>query len=154
MESIKWDAPEFAGVEKSLFGNIGMIIVGILFLIFAFVQGNFLFFVFLLIAEGLLFFMGKRPANVHHYEFVAEGIMADKKTVYRLSEISKFSITDDGQSAYVELVLRHPKRFSQDVKLLMPRELADSVGELLSKYVKEFVYEETATEAFLKKFGL
>jgi hypothetical protein len=36
----------------------------------------------------------------------------------------------------------------------MPRELADSVGELLSKYVKEFVYEETATEAFLKKFGL
>lgn len=154
MESIRWTAPEFAGIERSFLRSVGVVVFSIVLLAFALFQGNILFFIFILVAQSLLFFISKQPPSQHSYEFVAEGILADKHRLYRLSEIEKFSITDDGQSPYVELVLRHPKRFSQDVKLLLPRELADEVGALLGRFLKEFAYEETATEALFKRFGL
>lgn len=154
MEAIRWTAPEFAGVERSVLRSVGVIALSVVLLAFALFQGNILFFLFILIAQTLLFFLSKKPATQHEYEFVAEGILADKKRLYRLSEIEAFSIADDGETAYVDLVLRHSKRLSQDVKLLLPRDLADEVGALLGRFLREFAYEETAAEALFKRFGL
>ncbi len=153
-QEIIWSSPEFHVVERSSNWYLASLVVAAAIAIFCLFQKNFLFLLFVIIAETTLLFMTKQKPKLFGYEITSQGITVDDVLVYKFSEMNGFAIVDDGVSMYVELVIRPIKKLGQYGKILLPRVMTGEVFAVLSRYTSEFKYEETMTESMIKRIGL
>ena len=151
---LQWSAPEFAKVERGVFWHLGSLVIAVLLGLFALWQANYLFLLFIVVAEVLILFMGRQKPEIFEYVITHEGIVVDERMVYNFKTLEAFAISDDNLSEYVELVLDTKKQLAQHVRLLMPRTLTAEAHALMSPRLPEFIYEEGIGDILMKRFGL
>ncbi len=153
-KDIEWSAPEFEAVERGAFWHLGSLVLAIGLGIFALWQANYLFFLFVVLAEAVVLIHSRHHPRQHEYILAHQGLVADGQLKYFYNTMRGFAVSDDGVSPYVELVLRSVRRLSQDSRFLLPRELSLPVRQFLSERLEEFVYTESLAEVMMKRFGL
>lgn len=153
---ISWQAPEYNHREKTsswyLWSLVGALVVAAI----AVYQKNFMFALFVVIAEAMILFLSRQQPKLVTYSISIEGVHRDPNVHHRFSEMSAFAVTvfEEGTKRYGELVLRPTKKISSYIKILFPHEKADEMHELLSQHLTEFEYQEHVSGVLARWLGL
>lgn len=151
MDPLTWTAPEFHYYERTSSWYIASIIIALAIMVFALIQRNFLFAIFIVIAELLVLFWAKQEPQVVEYAIDDRGVLLSQDTLRSFTEIQGFAIvTDHPDAPYAELVLRMKRKIATDVKLLIPQEGIGAIKEALKEHLEEIEYEETFAEHLMK----
>lgn len=155
-KQISWRAPEFEYHEKSVAWYWATALIALLVLAIALWQRNFLFAVFVVIAEVLLvIWANKKPAVV---EFVVgeKNILIDGKRNYQYSELKHYSVDEDSDPDFTRIVFEPKQRTKVKLDIIVPRAQADEVLDFLAEEapgLPEVEYEVNfldALERFLR----
>lgn len=149
---ITWQAPEFRYFEKTASWFTGTIIIAIILGILAILQGNFLFLIFIIIAEALVLHWGKRIPNQHQYILTNEGIEENGRHLYPYSHYESFAFVHDNRLA--ELILKPKRKLSTYARILLPVSRTEEIAKALSAYLPVFEYEETFIEHLTNRMRL
>ncbi len=137
---ISWTSPEFHYHEKDEAWPFLVILGGLAVAGFALWQKNFLFFVFALIATGLMLVWGRRRPR--HFEFAlgTRGVHIDRR-LYPYRDFDGFAVNDDILQLSTKSPLR--PRFS----VIIPEEKAGDIREHLLAFLPEIEYAESFIDA-------
>lgn len=150
--ALAWEAPEFKYFEKTAGWFTGSIVIAVLMGIFAIWQANFLFLIFIVIAEALVLFWGKQPPRTLTYRLTKDGIEQGEVVFYPFSTYDAFSIIYDDHLA--ELILRPRRPLLPLTKILLPVALREELAEKLSAYIPAYDYEESFFEHMVNRLRL
>ena len=135
-EHITWEAPEFIYHEKTALWYWTSIALALFFLALALYGQNFLFAVFVVLAEVLLVVWSREIPPTVEFSVTNDGVSIGAKKFYRFEELASFSLLDSKHGA--ELVLRHKGRLGQYVKIPLTDEHLELVeSALLEKLPKK-----------------
>lgn len=153
-DEIKWTAPESHFFEKTSTWYIGSALLAGLLVIFALWQGNFLFVLFIVIAEILaLFWGGQVPRNIS-YKLDESGFTVGDR-FFRFDTFSGYALIENlGGPHYYELVFIQKQALSVYVKAFVPNAQARAVGDLLVTRLSPFEYSPSLSEAIMNRLGL
>ena len=147
---MKWKAPEFHFIERGSVWYTASIVVAILIVIFAALNGNFLFAFFVVIAEVLLLYWSRQEPGLIEYEFDKDGLSVGE-LFYPMKNLSSFSfVLDHPDDPYFELVFEPARATANYIKLLVPVDIVDDLYDVIDEHLEEFEYEEGAFEHIAK----
>ena len=118
---VTWSAPEFEYREKSVSWYWGSIAVMTLFLGIAVWQRNFLFGVFLVIAEILLIVWGNKEPRTVEYAVADDGIHIKGYKTYAAQDIESFGVNERADSPWNELLLEAKGKFKPRLRIYIPK---------------------------------
>lgn len=153
-DEIKWSASESHFFEKTSTWYIGSAILAGLLVIFALWQGNFLFVLFIVIAEILALFWGGQAPRTLTYELTTAGFtMGDR--FFRFEGIAGYALIESlGGPNYYELVFMQKQALATYVKAFVPNAQAQEVGDFLATRLAPFEYSPSVAEAIMSRLGL
>lgn len=129
---ITWKAPEFEHVEKSATWYWGSMAIAIVLIAIALWQKNFLFAVFIVIAELVIFmFAGEKP-SIWDFTIDERGVTIEKHKTYRYSDITLYDIHEFSDE-YHELVLQTKSKLHHYIKVFIPVAEEERIEEMLNK---------------------
>jgi hypothetical protein len=137
---ISWTSPEFHYHEKDESWPVFAALLGAAFAAYAAWQHNFLFFVFILIATGLVIVWGGRTPRHFEFELNDGGLVIDGKT-YRYREFSSFALSHDSLHFIPKSSVR-PK-----IEIIIPPSRERDIREYLLDFLHETEYNESFVEA-------
>ncbi|HUX36110.1 MAG TPA: hypothetical protein VMV71_03700 [Candidatus Paceibacterota bacterium] len=143
--NIEWQAPEFHYHEKSVSWYWISALIAIIILGASIWQKNFLFAVFVVIAEVLiLVWAGEKPRTIA-FRLDEKGLTIDGKKFYPYSTISAFSVGEDLADGWREFAFRFSHGLRPLLKVRMP---ADKGGEA-EKYLATIIQKTESKETLL-----
>jgi|SRR3989344_3463384 len=145
-KEIVWDASEFEYHEKGPTWFWLTIIFTALVAIFSIGRGNFLFAIFVIVAELLILHWGRKKPREIRFRLEEKGIHAGR-SFYPFSELEAFTFHGN------EIVFKKKSRLSDYFKIYAHEEHLDHVKEFLSRHLPEFEYEESLMEHIAKLIG-
>ena len=150
---LQWRAPEFEERLKDVSWYWASIIAAVLILSFALWQKNFLFAVFILIAELLMLVWGNRAPQMITFSLDATTLTVGGKSRYALGDMEHFSVAESTSTEWISLIL-HPKRGVRlPVTIHAPKsQLADIEKRLVAKMPKA-EHEESFLDTLEKFLG-
>ena len=147
---ITWNAPEHFHVEKSPDWYWAVGIVTVALSVVAFILGNPITGIFVLVAALALVLHAAKPPEIIYHEINDRGIMVNK-TFYPFLSLESFWIPHDEMP---------PKMLVKSRKLLMPfiviyiEEIdPEEVREVMLRYIAETEHREHFLHKLLEKFG-
>lgn len=146
---IKWEAPEFEYREKGVSWYWLSIIVAALIVAFSVWEKNFLFGLFIVLAEILFIIWGNRVPRMVNFVMDETGITIDNGKFYSFKDFDTMSV-DAPMDGLAELIFVFRARFKTPLKVLFP---ADRLAELrahMKTVLKEVPYEPTLLDAIEK----
>jgi len=144
---VKWIAPEYYHYPKTELWIWSSVFVAILLIAFSLWQKNFLFAVFLGIAELLIVSWSARKPHKMTFTISENGVRLDQKKFYTYDELLGFAVIKPGfDDQYFELVLETKSHINQFVKIMLPKERRADVFEAINTHLDEIEYEETVFE--------
>lgn len=156
IESIHWEAPEFAYNPKDVSWYWMSLIIAIVLIALAAWQNNFLFIIFVGVGWFLIVSLARRmPAiwefglddsGVHLHRHNAKG---DLGKFYHWRELEGFAIREGGDG-YHELVLRSKSRLSTFIKINFPDEKEKEINRICSRFLAKKDYEESFADNLSK----
>jgi hypothetical protein len=148
----KWKAPEFEHLEKSTTWYWGSMIVAVLLMGVALWQKNFLFAVFIMLAELALFlFAGEKP-KVWNFKIDDKGVTIENHKLYKYADITLYDIHEFSDE-YHELVLQTKSKVHHYIKMFIRVEDEAKVTELLDKKTHRGEIEVTFLELLERLIG-
>ena len=150
---VSWQAPEADRSPRSTKWYMWTIAFGLLCIGISLYEGNLLFGIFVIIAGIVLFLLGNTKPRMHVYSANDNGIFIGGEALRERAELAAFAFHDSG-SRYVELVLRPRDKFHTYSRVLVPRERAEDVANLLSNYLDQFEYEGGMKDVINKHLGI
>ncbi|MDP3956692.1 MAG: hypothetical protein Q8P97_01725 [bacterium] len=147
-ENITWEAPEFIYHEKTALWYWASIAVTLLFLALALYGQNFLFAVFIILAEILLIVWSREIPPVIKFVVTKDGVGVGEKKFYRFEELASFSLLDSRHG--MELILRHKGRLGQYVKIPLTDQHIELVESALLEKLPKKDYEESLPDSLFR----
>ncbi|MEK7187821.1 MAG: hypothetical protein AAB691_03170 [Patescibacteria group bacterium] len=145
-ETISWEAPEFEHHEKDVLWAWGSIILAVVVLAFAIINRNFLFAIFIVIAEVLILTWGHREPRDLTFEIDEKNLVIAGRERHALRDLDHFGFIDLGeQHELVELGLVF-KKFRPIIRILVPRSSVKTVGDRLKLYGRKAEMEPTVVD--------
>ncbi len=149
---IEWQAPEYFHYQKDVSWYWLVLILGIVTIVFALWQKNFLFAVFVIIAEVLLFYWGRTQPRVIEFKLSERGLEFDKK-LYPYDEFVYFSVNENtGTDNFGQIAFKTKSHFKSLLDICIDKDKIASIREKLAKYLEEHEHEENIVDSFLKLF--
>ncbi len=150
---IEWDAPEFEERQKTVSWYWITIILAVLVLAFSIWEQNFLFGIFVIIAEVLFIAWGNRTPNRVHFVMNEKGLTVPGATFYPYHEFETFSVDEsDEESAWGSLFFRLKRRARLTLRVYIPKERIKEAAQALRLGVREVEHEESLTDALERFF--
>lgn len=147
---IAWDAPEYEYREKSVAWYWMSIIIAAIIIAFAIWEKNFLFGLFVVLAEILLMVWGNRPPRMVHFVMDATGIMIGDERRHGFKEFEAMSVDAQGDGS-AEIIFVFRERFKAPLKIIFPENrLADLRAHLKTVPVKEVPYDPSLLDSIEK----
>lgn len=103
-----WQAPEFIHRERDVSWYWISIIIAAAIIAFAVWQRDFLFGLFIIVAEILAIVWASRTPRMINFSLSDHDFLIDTMKHYRISEFESFSMNIDNEEIFSELIL-HPK---------------------------------------------
>lgn len=147
-EEITWAAPEFIYHKKTSLWYWASIALTLIFLALALYGQNFLFAIFIILAEILLVVWSREVPPVIEFVITKDGVGVGEKKFYRFEEFAGFSLLDSRHG--VELVLRHKGRLGQYVKIPLLDEYIELIETTLLEKLPKKDYEESLPDSLFR----
>jgi len=149
MPEIKWQAPEYEPRKRGISWYWMSVIVSVLIIAFAVYERNFLFAVFILIAELLVLTLGGRAPRMVDFTLSEKGLTIDGKKTYSYGEIESWSVSPHHEEtdAWRDVALKLKARLRPVLKIKIPRETAEPVEKALSLKIKRADWEVSLADA-------
>jgi len=145
-----WSAEEEANQQpRGLLWYAGITILSIALVIFAIIQKNYLFLIFVILAAGVYYLMGRQTSRKHIFRINIQGVTVDEKT-FPHDEIKGFGIFEKLNKEYL---IFETSSFTQKYVLAPIKKDRERIVEFLKKHIPEKQYEENfldTLEDFLK----
>lgn len=153
---IRWSAPEFLHRERGVLWYWTTIGAAVLMIAFAVWQRNFLFGLFIVLAEVLVLVSGSKSARMVQFMLTDKGLTVDDKTFYPVSEFSGFSIRPEHESDedWREIVLYLRKRLQPSVKVHVSSQEFAEIYENIAKVLSEEEWKASLLDAIQEFIGL
>ena len=151
MGEISWQAPEFEYREKTVSWYWFSIILAVLVLAVAIWQKNFLFAVFVILAEILILVWANREPTTIEYRLNEKGLDIGKNKSYTYGEIESFGMREYSGEEWSELVFTFKKSLRPPLKASLPTHLLPQVKKALEAILRETEIKESAFDA-LERF--
>lgn len=151
LSEISWQAPEFEYREKTVSWYWLSIILAVLVLAVAIWQKNFLFAVFVILAEILILVWANREPTTLEYRLNERGLDIGKSKSYTYGEIESFGVRENGGEKWSELVFTFKKSLRPPLKTSLPTHLLPQVKKALETILLETEINESAFDA-LERF--
>ena len=150
---IAWEAPEAEHIEKSATWYWASMAVAIALIAIALWQKNFLFAVFIVIAELAVFmFAGEKP-KMWEFTIDEEGVTIEGHKTYKYSTISLYDIHQFSDE-YKELVLQTKSKVHHYLKIFIHAEDEKRIREALDKKVSHGEIEVSFLEFLERLIGI
>ncbi len=151
---VKWEAPEFLYQVKDVSWYWLSIILAVIILAIAVWQQNFLFGVFVIIAEMLILIWGNtRPRDVK-FKITEKGINFGQHKFHPYGDFATFSIDEGVDGDWSEIYLVFKTKFHPPLNALIPNEKVESVRSRLKLFLKEIEHQMTLSDALIRFLGL
>ncbi len=151
-KEITWSAPEYRHYDKDISWYwLSLIGAGILFLV-ALWQGNFLFGIFIILAETLILFWAREFPKYIQFKIDNKGVRIDKMKNYLYKDLEGFHVLEESDGVS-ELILKTKSKLHPYVKILLSIGISAEVRELLKNYLEEVEYEESLSDGISKMIG-
>lgn len=149
IEPIEWQAPEFEYDPKGVSWFWLSLIVAIILVAVALWQQNFLFAIFVAVAELLIITSANRFPHHWNFRIDESGVHIVGHKSYLFEQITGFDFHED-VGDYDELVLEVRGKFSPYVKINIFKEDKDVIKEVLSKILPQKTIPESFSDTILK----
>lgn len=150
--SISWDAPEYEHRPKEVSWYWVSIIVSVVLIAIAVWQENWLFGVFIVIAEVLVLVWADRAPDMIPITVSEKGVRIGEDKFYERARIAAFSIVPHEHTNWYDLVLHLDRRLLPNVIVKVPHDKAHDVHQALSDLYAFFDYEESFVETLERFF--
>ena len=147
--SIEWQAPEFEYHAKTMRWYWFSILLAVLILAAAVWQKNFLFGVFIVVAEILIIVWANREPRNIEFVLTEQGIRIGGGKTEAYAEIESFSLAKS-PGEWAIIVLNFKRRLRPVLRLLAPSELIDEIETKLRMALPEKDYQESFIESLEK----
>lgn len=147
-----WIAPEFEVEEKRpawFWASIG---IAVLMLAAAIWQQNFLFGVFIVIAEILVIVWGNEQPRDIEFRLTNQHLIVFGRTHYPLGDIEHFSM-DEREDEWTDVSVRFHRKLRPLFKFKVPHTHADAVRERFGRHAPHVPWEDSFIDSLQKFLG-
>ncbi|MEK7077435.1 MAG: hypothetical protein AAB967_04375, partial [Patescibacteria group bacterium] len=137
MQEITWRAPEFEARAKGGVWYWGSIVIAALLLGASVWQRNFLFGVFIIIAEILLLVWGGKEPRTFEFTLNEKGVGVANQKSYPYADLDAFSVDENTGSAWVRIIFRMKSRMKAPIFVNAPRERLEEIRDHLAAFLPE-----------------
>ncbi len=152
LKEIFWQSPEFRHQSKDVSWYWLTIIAAAIIFLIAIWQKNFLFAVFVIIAEMMVIFWAGRPPKTIRFKADREGITAGETTFYPYDKLAGFHIHEGGDGVN-ELILKTRNMLHLHIRILLAEEATKDVRNFLGQRLEEIEYEESLADSISNIIG-
>ena len=149
---INWEAPEFEHRPKSVSWYWLSIIGATSLLGFAVFQKNFLFFIFVIVAEILVLILSNREPELIPFELTHDRLVISNRTKYFLNDIRHFSIEPHDETDWPIIAFTFDRRFKLPLHVRAPRHRVEEIRAHLQSVLEEAVWHESFMDS-LERFS-
>ncbi|HEX4104204.1 MAG TPA: hypothetical protein VHZ04_01865 [Candidatus Paceibacterota bacterium] len=146
---IKWEAPEFEYREKGVSWYWLSIIIAAIIVAFSVWEKNFLFGLFIVLAEVLFIVWGNRTPRMISFTANETSITIDDIRSYSFRNFETMSV-DTPADGFAEMVFVFRARFKTPLKILFPAEHLAAFRANTKTILKEVPYEPTLLDSIEK----
>lgn len=148
--SLKWSAPEYHHYKRSndWFWAVGIIVISIAIL--AFVFGNGLFGILILLSAGVLIFFVLREPNDIQYEINTRGVVVGNDLHPYLTIESFWTETRFGDP---KLIIKSKKAVMPFIIIPVHEESIDEIANTLRNFLEEKELAEPASHKIMEYLG-
>ena len=151
---IKWEAPEFENRERDVSWYWISIIIAAVMIAFAVWQRNFLFGLFIVIAEILVIIWGDRAPRMISFMITEKGVEFELGKFHAFAEMEGFSIYESHKDdRWDELIFHLRGKFKIPLIIKIPKEKIGDARTIIKKVLKETDYEPTFIDSLEKLIG-
>ena len=136
VENISWHAPEYEYSPKSSLWYWVSVVVALILIALALWQKNFLFAIFVVVAELIIFSVADKHPKMWEFSIDGRGIYIGKNKAYFYDDLEAFDIHWSDENNYDQLVLKTKKKFTPIVTINIYKEDKEKIREFLKKYLK------------------
>ncbi|MEK7138479.1 MAG: hypothetical protein AAB787_03155 [Patescibacteria group bacterium] len=130
-KQIAWRAPEFEYHEKTAAWYWTTVLIALIILAFALWQQNFLFAVFVIIAEVLLVIWAEKKPEVVEFVVGEKSIQIGGKRNYSYSELEHYAVDEESDPDFTRIIFKSKHRTRVKLDMIIPKALADEVLDFL-----------------------
>jgi len=149
---IKWDAPEYEHREKGVSWYWISIIIAAAIIVFAVWNKNYLFGLFIVIAEMLLIIWGSRPPRVLNFVLTDEELSIHEQKVHSLKEFESWSVNKN-DATWADLHFYFHARLKMPLRVIVPIARIDEVRADLQPLLREIEHEVSLLDSIEKFLG-
>ena len=149
---MKWEAPEYEYREKGVSWYWISIIIAAILVAFAVWERNFLFGLFILIAEMLLIVWGNRAQRTIHFALTENGIAVEGGKSYSLKDFESVSASA-ASDGWVELAFAFRAKLKTPLKIFLPEARLAEFRNNMKLILKEVSHEPTLLDSIEKLVG-
>ena len=153
VENISWHAPEYEYSPKSDLWYWVSAVVALALIALALWQKNFLFAIFVIIAELVIFSVADKHPKMWEFSIDDKGIYIGKNKAYFYNELEAFDIHWGDENSYDQLVLKTKKKFTPVVAINIYKEDKEKIREVLKKYIKHEEIEISLSDVLGRLIG-
>lgn len=147
---LSWDAPEHMHIEKSNDWYWSISIITITIASLAFIFGNAIFGIFILVSAFALIAHGSQRPKIVHYEINDRGLMAND-ILYPYLGLDSFWI--DAHEKPSKILIKSHKMFMPFIIVYIEEVDPEKVREVLLTYIAEKEHHEHFTQRLLEWLG-
>lgn len=148
IDSVEWQAPEYVHHDKGTLWFVGLGIVTIVGAALAFIFGQWLFAVLIVVMGLALGVLAKRPPRDVHYLITNDSVTIGGK-VFRFNQFKSFGILNEGD-IYAGL-LRPAKRFMPSVTVYFRHEDGERIFDALAANLPMEEIKPDVFDKFMKR---
>lgn len=153
--ALAWQAPEFEHRPKTMNWYWASIAVSIVLLALAIWQRNFIFAVFIVIAELMLMVWGSSEPRMIAFSMNERGLTIGGAKFYPFSDIRSWSADSEGyfDPEWPDITLHLVHHFHTGLKIKVPRAMFLEVENFLRAHAEEVPFEPTMMDVIEKFLG-
>ena len=150
-KEIIWIAPEFEYRPKDVGWYWMSIIVAAFFILAAIWQKNFLFAIFIIVAEAMMLYWARQLPPHIEFKLDDKGLLLGKNKFHAYEEMSGFSVIEKMGSW--ELILKTKERIQPFIKISIFENDAEDIKKLLKERLEEMEFPESIVDHISKIIG-
>lgn len=151
--TITWKAPEFEYHPKGIHWYWTSIVLAVLFMAIAIYQQNFLFSVFIVIAEILLLIWGTREPRDINFALTEKGLVIEHHGSFPVRDFTHFSSFEDWSQDWSTIILELRGQFRHSMRLHVPRGRFAEIEHHFKQVIPQIHRDESLMEVMERFLG-
>jgi hypothetical protein len=151
--SMAWQAPEFEERDRDVSWYWISIIAAAIFIAFAVWQRNFLFGLFIIIAELLIIvWAGQKPRTIS-FSVSEKKLTIDEKKEYAMNDFENFSVDEKSNEAFDCFFFYAKTKLRPLLPIIVPKNMTPDLRKNLKTGMKEVEYQPSLIDSLEKIIG-